>query len=280
MAATLADILSESTRRLESITETPRLEAELLLAHAMNLSRASLLARLREPFDVPGFFPLLERRLQFEPLAYIFGSWEFYGLSMLVAPPLLTPRPETEHLVECALNFLIKRGHPSVIADICCGTGCVGVAIAHHVPEDLVYATDTRLDAAMLTQRNAARHHGAVHAIQGNLLDPFSDMEPCFDLIVSNPPYVPESEWNGLSPVITRHEDPGALLAGHDGLDVVRRLVPQALPRLREGGMLALEIGEDQYATVETILCSLGYRDVKATRDLGGIQRIISGIKS
>ncbi len=276
MTATIADILSQSAGRLEPVTETPRLDAELLLAHTMNISRASLLARLHEPFKAPGFEALLARRLAYEPLAYIFGEWEFFGLSMLVIPPLLTPRPETEHLVERALKFLAGRRAPAVMVDACCGTGCVGVAIARNAHGHDLCFVDIRLDAVALACRNAARHGVHARGVQGNLLSMFSAP---VDIITANPPYVAEDEWPGLSPVITRHEDPGALLAGKDGLDYIRRLVPEAARCLRPGGMLALEIGETQYAAVAVLFEAHGFDRVACDRDLAGVERIISGIR-
>lgn len=277
MAATVADILSESAGRLAVVTETPRLDAEMLLAHAMGLSRASLLARLREPADTSGFEVLLARRLNYEPLAYIFGEWEFFGLPMYVIPPLLTPRPETEHLVECALDFLFGQSSPCVAIDVCCGTGCVGVAIARNAPGHRLYAVDLRRDAGETTRRNATRHGVFLEVIQGDLVSAFS---PQADIIVANPPYVSEDEWRELSPVITRHEDPGALLAGKDGLDCIRRLVPDAARCLRPGGMLAMEIGDTQFAAVAKLLAVNGFYAVECRRDLAGIQRVISGLRS
>lgn len=277
MAATIADLLTHSAARLASISETPRLDAEMLLARAMRISRASLLARLREaPVQVSVFERLLERRLNFEPLAYIFGEWEFFGLSMLVAPPLLTPRPETEHLVERALKFLDTRRAPAVLVDVCCGTGCVGVAIARNAPGHVICALDIRRDAVATARRNAARHHVSLYCIQGDLMAPFNASVDC---IVANPPYVADGEWKSLSPVITRHEDPGALLAGKDGLDCIRRLVPEAGHCLKPGGMLALEIGETQYDTVADLFLGHGIKDITCDRDLSGIKRIISGVR-
>lgn len=276
MTATVADILSEAARRLAPVTDTPRLDAELLLAHAMKIPRAFLLARLRDPFDAPDFETFLSRRLACEPIAYIFGEWEFFGLSMLVAPPLLTPRPETEHLVERALAFLSGQPAPCVVVDTCCGTGCVAVSIAHAAPGHRVQASDIRPDAVEMTRRNAARHKVDICCIQGDLLAPFRGP---VDLVTANPPYVPDGEWADLSPVITRYEDPGALLAGEDGLDIIRRLLPDAARCLRPGGMLALEIGESQYDAVETLFQAHDFDCVQCDRDLAGIKRVISGLR-
>lgn len=277
---TVADYIARTALLLEAITETPRLEAELLLSYALGVSRAVLLARLHDTVDTSHMEPLLERRLNHEPLAYIFGEWEFFGLPFFVKAPLLVPRPETEHLVEVALKFLARNKGPAKIADLCCGTGCVGIAIVHNSTGLTLYASDIRSDAVKTTQENAARHRTPVNCVQGDLFAPLDSLCRHFDVVVSNPPYVPDDEWAELSPVITKHEDPGALLAGKDGLDVIRRIIPAAYERLRTGGLLALELGESQYQTVAALMEAVGFNNVTATRDLAGIARIIAGIRS
>ena len=275
----IVDCIVRMTDLLMPITDTPRLEAELLLAHALGLSRASLLARLRDSADVSCVEPLLARRLNHEPLAYIFGEWEFFGLPFYVQTPLLVPRPETEHLVEVALKFLASCKTVCSIADLCCGTGCVAVAIGHHAAGHCVYACDIRADAVAMTQRNASRHKVPLQCVQGNLFEPLVMLCDCFDVIVSNPPYVPDREWRDLSPVITKHEDPKALLAGQDGLDLIRRIIPDARFRLHKGGLLALEVGEEQHPVVAGLLRENGFDPIETLKDLAGIDRIISGIR-
>ncbi len=275
---TAAECIARMSAPLKTVSDTPRLDAELLLSHALGMSRASLLARLREPVQTAPVAPLLERRLNYEPLAYIFGEWEFYGLPIIVQPPLLTPRPETEHLVEAALNFIGATGPKGPrIADICCGTGCVAVAIARHAPGAVVYAADIRPDALRVTQLNAARHQVALRCVQADLLTAMERDDPPLDIVVANPPYVPEGEWNMLSPVIIRHEDPGALLAGVDGLESIRCLIPQARRSLRPGGLLAIEIGDGQYDAAAELMAAQGFFELDCIRDLAGIRRIIRG---
>ncbi len=276
---TAAECIVRMSAQLKTVSDTPRLDAELLLAHALGMSRSSLLARLREPLQTAPVIPLLERRLNDEPLAYIFGEWEFFGLSMIVQPPLLTPRPETEHLVETALDYLRTKGLIALrVADICCGTGCVAVAIARNAPRAVVHASDIHPDALRVARLNAVRHHVVVRCVQSDLLTAMEGVGPSFDVIVANPPYVPEGEWATLSPVITRHEDPGALLAGVDGLDVMRRLVPQARRCLRPGALLAMEIGDDQYDAVADLMTAQGFGEIHCVCDLAGVQRIIHGL--
>lgn len=284
MDRTLAQILRESAARLASLSETPRLDAELLLGRALNLSRASLLARLQQKAsdlsaDMSLFEALLVRRLNYEPLAYIFGEWEFYGLPFYVEAPMLTPRPETEDLVSRALEFLNSSSDPCRIVDVGCGTGCIVLSVARHAPRHEFYAIDIRQEALALTRRNAQRHNIFLRLIQGDMLTAFDSNTPCFDLILSNPPYVPEEEWEHLSPVITRHEDPGALLAGKDGLDCYRQLIPQAATLLKPGGALLLESGENQHAPLQKLLAQAGFISIQSAQDLAGHDRILSARK-
>lgn len=272
---TFGEHLAEATRRLAPVTETPRLDAEILLAHALGLTRAALLARLRESHNVPSAFEImLERRVAHEPIAYILGEWEFFSLGFYVPAPLLVPRPETEHLVEVVLETVGTA--PACVLDVGTGTGCVGVAIAANAPRARVTATDINPDALATAARNAARH-GVAERIEfhlGDLFDALPSGTELFDVVCSNPPYVEDTAWAELPAVIRLYEDPGALLGGLDGLDVVRRLVEEARGHLRPGGLLAFEIGMGQYSNVHHMLEASGYEGVGFRRDLGGIERI------
>ncbi len=270
---TIARALSLATAALEPVTETPRLDAEILLAHALGLSRARLLSRLQQPLPTSPFPEYLERRLKHEPIAYILGEWEFYSIPLHVERPILVPRPETEHLVEAVL-----AARPERVADICTGTGCVAVAVAKQRPAALVVATDVNPQAVALARRNVARHglESRVRVFEGDLLAPVRAHAP-FDVVCSNPPYVEDEAWATLSPNITDYEDPRALLAGSDGLDIIRRLIVEAAPLLSLGGLLALELGMGQYDAVDALLGDAGYRQVGVIHDLAGIARIITG---
>ena len=275
----LAERIAAATKRLEAVTGTPRLDAELLLSHALGWSRAKLLGHLDEAPDAPGFDALLARRLDHEPLAYIFGTWEFFSLEFLVRPPILVPRPETEHLVECALDYLAGETLPPRprVLDLCTGTGCVALAIAKNAPHCAVTAADLDPDAVTLAEENTARLGLGVALRAGDLFDALEADVPPFDVIVSNPPYVENAAWDGLSPVIRKHEDPRALLAGDDGLEVIRRILPEALARLRPGALLALEIGETQHDAVREFFARHGYVDTGHVNDLAGYRRIVYG---
>ncbi|MBI2433785.1 MAG: peptide chain release factor N(5)-glutamine methyltransferase [Candidatus Hydrogenedentes bacterium] len=275
---TTAQAVADAADALVPVTDTPRLDAEILLAHALGISRSQLLGRLRNvlpPEAAAAFQPLLARRLNYEPIAYILGTWEFFSLEFITRPPVLVPRPETEHLVEVTLEHL--RGHPGRVLDLCTGTGCVAIAIAINAPNAVVLATDIHPSAVSLARENCAKHQVDVTIHQGDLFAGLSTREPRFDVVVSNPPYVPDEEWTTLPAVIRLHEDPKALLAGRDGLDMIRRIIAGAPGWLNPGGLLALELGEDQYDAVASLLAAASFRDIGCRHDLAGIRRIIHG---
>jgi len=296
--SSLSTFITASTQRLTDVTDTPRLDAELLIAHELGMPRSRMLAKIHDSIDVPGLEALLLRRLNHEPIAYILGTWEFFSLDFAVRPPILVPRPETEHLVEIALEFLKHRNIPNPrILDLCTGTGCVAIATAHNVVADprmkvvaglptapqppteglQLFATDINPDALALTQENAARHNIPITTFLGDLFDALpADTQP-FDLITCNPPYVEVGEWAQLSPVITKHEDPRALLSGDDGLDCLRRVIAQAPRWLKPGGMLAVEMDASQSIQVQSLFQQAGFVNVQTINDLSGRPRVASG---
>ncbi len=273
---TIADTLSEAAKRLAAVTDTPRLDAEILLSAALDAGRAGILARLRDEAPPSTFEELLERRLASEPIAYILGEWEFFSLSFLVRAPVLVPRPETEHLVEAVLDEAWEDS--SRVLEIGTGTGCVAVSIAKNRPKCFVTATDIEEAYIRLAEENARRHgvHDGVRFRQGDLFEALDEDEAPFDILCSNPPYVESGEWEGLDAVIRNYEDKRALLAGADGLDIIRRLIAEGKSRLRSGGLLALEIGMGQYEAVRELLERNDYRDCGSRNDLAGISRIIT----
>ncbi|MEK7794907.1 MAG: peptide chain release factor N(5)-glutamine methyltransferase [Candidatus Hydrogenedentota bacterium] len=274
---TIAQTLRTAAERLQTVTETPRLDAEILLARALGISRAQLLARLKEPGQASDFEAMISRRLSHEPIAYILGEWEFFGLPFFVEPPVLVPRPETEHLVEAALGA-IQGLESARVLDIGTGTGCVAIAIACNAAEVSVMATDIREANLELARRNAERH-GVTDRVEfrcGDLFGPVGADEK-FDVIVSNPPYVAEAEYETLSPVILKHEDRVALVAGPTGLEFVERIIAGALAHLRPGGVIGIELGEGQYEEAAARMTTFGYEEVSPVRDLAGIDRVITG---
>ena len=258
------------------ITEA-RFEAELLLRHALGCSRESLLTRLREPVPAEAaghFFQLVERRRGRVPVQYIIGTQEFYGLSFRVTPAVLIPRPETEGIVEQAALELENARAPR-IADIGCGCGCIAIALAQTLEGAELVAIDRSKAALAIARENALRHGvvARVEFVESDLLESVADSD--LDAVVSNPPYIPDDELEGLEPEVTEHEPRDALSGGADGLDVIRRLVPQAHQALKPGGLLVMEIGHGQSAAVETFLLEAAMKHERTVADLAGIPRIV-----
>jgi release factor glutamine methyltransferase len=250
---------------------TARLDAELLLAAALGVSRAALWTQPDLAVSGPAgraFGDLVRRRAAaHEPVAYLLGAKGFRHIELEVDARVLIPRPETELLVEVGLE--LPEG--ARVVDVGTGSGAVALALKHERPDLEVVATDVSGDALDVARRNAARLGLDVRFALGDLLDA---VEGELHAVVSNPPYVAEGA--PLAPDIARHEPPGALFAGPDGLDVVRRLVPQAAARAR---LVALEVGEGQAAEVMELLRAAGMPDVTTRRDLAGIDRVVVGRK-
>lgn len=276
MAPTLGRRLTEAAETLSAVSESPRLDAELLLAHALGLTRSQLLVRLNADSDAPDFEALLQRRLAHEPVAYILGEWEFFSLPLYVEAPILVPRPETEHLVEAVLEFIGDA--PARVLDLCTGSGCVALAIAANAPQCRVTATDRNPQAIDLTKRNADRLglKDRLGVCLGDLFSALPESSGPFTAICANPPYVEDDAWDTLAPDIRNYEDPRALLAGPKGLDIIDRIAREALAWLEPGGFLALEIGMGQYSSVAGLLRGYGFMQVDSRRDLACIERIVT----
>lgn len=255
----------------------PRSDAELLLASALGIDRAALAAEPERPIDSPSarrYADWVRRRLAREPVAYILGRAHFRRLGLGVDPRVLIPRPETEHLVEVALELLASRpGGTARVCEVGTGSGAVALALVDESREPLeLVATDVSADALELARANADRLG------RGSELEfRHCDLLPAgrFDLVVSNPPYVAEPDWDGLAPEITRHEPPEALLAGPDGLALLRRLCRQAPESVAAGGHLCVEVGQGQAAAVAALMEEAGLVDPERRRDLAGIERVV-----
>jgi release factor glutamine methyltransferase len=257
--------LAEAVETLEAAgVDTPRLDAELMLAAVMNVDRAALHADPQEGLNMDAalaFDDMMRRRIRREPVAYILGRAYFRQLELLVDHRVLIPRPETELLVELAENG--QR-----VLDVGTGSGAIALAIAQERQGVRVTGIDNSPDAIDIARQNAERHGLDVE---------FMIVGGPYDLIVSNPPYVREPDWAGLAPEITLYEPREALIAGADGLDVIRDLVPAAAEALVRGGMLAVEVGQGQSRAVEALFERAGLRSVATDRDLAGIPRVVRG---
>lgn len=252
------------------------LDAEVLARHALGWDRARYLAHVRDPvpptFD-ERFDPLVERRCHREPVAQITGWREFWGLDIAVTSDVLIPRPESELLVETAVALLLDRAAPWDIADVGTGSGCLAVALALEFRRARVTATDISSAALAVARRNATRH-GVADRVSFHDTRGLEGLPGPYDLIVSNPPYVPAPEIARLAPEVARFEPAAALCGGPDGLDPVRELVPAAAARLRPGAWLIMEIGAGQDAAVtEVVMRQPGLTLVEIRRDLQHIPR-------
>ena len=280
--ATLHERLARAREALVSAGIDPAeaaLDAELLARHILGWDRARLLTDARESAP-PGFddaFDLLVARRQArEPVAHITGHREFWGLDFEVTPDVLTPRPETELIVEEALEQY-PEWKPGLIVDVGTGSGCLAVALALEFPQAQLIATDVSMAALEVARRNAVRH-GINHRIAFVQTDLF----PCvgqIDLMVANPPYVAERDAALLPPEVREHEPRVALFAGPDGLAVYRRLLPEARELIEEpnvsDGRLIVEVGYDQHAAVMALAAASGWALVRARKDLQGITRTL-----
>ena len=260
-----------------------RVDAEILLAQSLGMTRSGLLAHYRDEVDQslrPVFFARVAERCRGKPLQYILGRQEFRGLMFEVSPAVFIPRPETEFVVEAALEHL-EDGNLK-LADVGTGSGCLAVSLAAAFPRARVWATDLSEAALQVARRNAARHgvEGMIAFLQGDLLKPLTPGlgEGELDAVVSNPPYVGPEELSGLQKEV-RDWEPRLALVGEEGApSLYARLVSQAQVRLRAGGVLIMEIG---YSMQETV-CGLlggGWEPLGITEDLNGIPRVISARK-
>jgi len=260
----------------EKGVENARLESEWLLSAALGLDRVGLYVNFDRPLTAPelaGIRTLVARRARREPLQYILGSQEFYGLEFEVAPGVLIPRHDTEVLVREAVN---RAGKGAEILDIGVGSGCIAVALATALPDAVVCGVDPSPEALVLAERNAQRHGVSLSLFRGSLFEPFQARE--FDLIVSNPPYIPTPDLAGLQPEVRDYEPRGALDGGADGLDFYRLIIPGSLSRLRAGGWLLLEMGIGQAGDLQAMFRATGsFGELFTARDPGGIDRVVGG---
>jgi release factor glutamine methyltransferase len=260
----------------EQLRDTATRDAELLLLHTLQIPRVTLFAHSDTeltPSQSEAYEKIIARRLRHEPIQYITRQQEFYGLNFNVTPAVLIPRPETEHLIEAVLNLLPKN-QPLTIADIGTGSGAIAIALAIHLPKAEITALDISTEALAIATLNAGEHqvNGSIKFLQSDLLSVLTAETETFDAIVSNPPYVAESDRNSLHPQVRDHEPALALFAGKTGLDIYRRLIPQAHKALKPHGLLALEIGHGQQTAITSLLKT--WRNISFVNDLQQVPRV------
>ena len=271
----ICNALSAATAELATEgVANPRRDAELLLLHITGLSRAELISypdRLLSADQMRRYREAVERRRQFEPVQYITGAREFYGLAFKVAPDVLIPRPETEHLVEAALER-IPLDKPWRIADVGTGSGAIAVALAVARPLARIAATDISAAALSIAKENAVAHRVA-DRVSFREADLLGEIDIVYDMVVSNPPYIADAERETLDAEVKDFEPSLALFAGPTGLEIYERLIPEAFQALRPGGWLLMEIGAAQQLQLSQLLND--WNSVSFLPDLQGIPRVI-----
>jgi release factor glutamine methyltransferase len=267
MARTVRELLEAGQRQLQSVPiENARLAAEIILRSILNLRRIDLYLEPQREVDSAAqndFFDQITRKVNREPLQYIVGETEWFGLRIKCDRRALVPRPETEVVVEHALALIANVANPRV-ADIGTGTGCIAIAVAESRKDARVVATDLAVEALSLARENLAMHDlaGRIELCQGESLAPL-DPQAKYDLIISNPPYIRESEYLHLMPEVREFEPREALVAGDDGLAVISSLIAGAHLHLKSGGFLVLEFGIDHAEPVKRLALESGRFDAQ-----------------
>lgn len=263
--------------------DNPRLDAELLLGHALGVTRIQLIVDAKRPLaeaELGRMRELVKRRRTREPIAYILGVREFYGRVFRVDRRVLVPRPDTETLVDVALARTRAVSMCMRALDLCTGSGCVAVTIARERPTGSVFATDRSADALAVARDNAQRLGAYNVALRQGDLFAAVDAGARFDLITSNPPYIASGELASLMPDVRDFEPRLALEGGPDGLTVLRRLIAEAPAHLAPGGVLAVEVGAGEAPDVARLFGDAGLVHVEVARDYGRIERVVSGVLS
>ncbi|MDA0589547.1 MAG: peptide chain release factor N(5)-glutamine methyltransferase [Planctomycetota bacterium] len=263
-------------------SESPRLDAEILLAHARGCQRIQLYTNYDTPLEPEQrakMRELVKRRATLEPVAYLVGFREFFGLDFEVGPGVFIPRPDTETLVVTLLEVAKEMTSPETlrVLDVCTGTGCIPISVAANCPRAIVTAVELDENVVKMAQRNAEKNNVAsrVRILQGNLFEPLSP-DAQFEFIASNPPYVTDEEMDELQPDVRFHEPHLALRGGRDGLDIVRRLLAEAPSRLARGGVMLMEIAGEQAETVRQLYAETGqFEAADIAKDLGGRSRVV-----
>lgn len=283
-AGTLQQLIRSAEARLAAAgIDTARLDAEILLAHVLVCPRMALYSKLTDTVsaaDAAAFADLIGRRQAFEPVAYLTGEQEFWSLPFNVSPDTLIPRPDTETLVETVLTQVAGQPVRSVL-DLGTGSGCICLSLLHELSDAQGYAVDISAGALAVAKRNAVTLglQDRIAFFEGSWFEPL-DRDQRFDVIVSNPPYIPSADMAGLMPDVRLYEPNGALEGGEDGLGPYKLIAEQAPAFLAPGGILAVEVGIHQADDVKALFDAAGLVETGKVKDLGGIERVVYGKKS
>jgi release factor glutamine methyltransferase len=282
---TIRDLLSRAEDHLvRSGVPNARRNAEWMLCHTLGCSMLELYVESRASVDnaqLEVYWDRIERRAHREPLQYILGSTEFMSLAFDLRPGVFVPRPDTEILVERAEALLraVPLDQPLTALDLCCGSGIIGISLAHRIPNLNVLAVDVSPDALAVTAHNAHKHAltGRMSVIASDAFAFLAMWEARYNAILCNPPYIETGQLAALPPEVREHEPMRALDGGRDGLDFYRRAIPLVAMRLKPGGFVMFEIGDTQAAAVSSLLRDAGFAGVAVTRDLSGRDRVVTG---
>ena len=284
MATTYNNLYLDTRQRLrEAGVEGAQLEARELLCHAAGKNREQFYRDMAlyapDPVEEK-LAALVERRLAGEPVAYLIGEWEFYGLTLDVTPDVLIPRMDTEVLAERAILLARAAGEGARVLDLCAGSGCVGLAVAANVPTCRVVLADVSEAALKICKGNVRRNelNARVTCVQADALQKPDAALWDFDVIACNPPYIPTGDLAGLDVSVRDYEPRSALDGGADGLDFYRAIAAQWGSALRLGGSLLFEVGINQAMDVAALLESSGFEDIQSTQDTQGIPRVVEGV--
>lgn len=283
MTKTLNELYLDMRRKLRAGgVEAYALEARLLLSHACGMDENRMLANMHlypSTQIIQTANSYVERRLNHEPCAYILGSWEFYGLPMLVSPDVLIPRMDTEVLVDVALKAARSMDGPLRILDLCCGSGCIGCALAKHIPGSRVVLGDISPDARAISRKNILLNDLGRQAIcmEADALRPAPGNLGQYDLLVSNPPYIRSDEIPTLDHSVKDWEPMLALDGGEDGLIFYRSIISGWKSVLKDNGTIILELGEGQASAVKELLAQAGFRNIGGAPDTLGVERVVYG---
>jgi release factor glutamine methyltransferase len=268
--------------------DSPRLSAELLLSHVLGLKRIELYTQYNKPVagqELEKLRELVKRAGGHEPIAYLVGKTEFYSMEIIVTPDCMIPRPETELLVQRAIEFLRTRSGTQFVCDLCTGSGCIAVAVAKNYPNARIIATDICDAALAVAAKNIEKHQlqDKIKLLSGDLFDPIIPQLDVgkFDLIVCNPPYVSSSEYEKLDTNVKDYEPRLALFAGDDGMDIYRRIMEKVDQFLKSDAALIIEIGYGQGQAVKEMLEQTGsFSEIKIEKDFHNNDRIVTAWKS
>jgi release factor glutamine methyltransferase len=280
----IADAIRCATERLvQAGIQNARLDAEVLLSHILERDRAWLITHNNDNLDNENyrlFEDAINRRSRREPLQYIIGRQEFWGLDFIVTPDVLIPRPETELLVETAVEIVKGSSARATIADLCTGSGCVAISLAKEIGDARIFATDMSMQALAVARENA-RTHGVsdrIRFIAGNLYQPLEkfDLRDRVDVITANPPYIRSGDLPMLQAEVKDYEPEIALIAGLEGTEIQKKIIDNALAFLKKQGALIMEMGLGQVETLKRMADEAGaYNKTEILKDLAGIDRVI-----